>query len=213
MSECLEASPEFERLLNDFEALVLPGRSTAGWPPATPLKKWGEDASRSITFSRECALELLRTIEHARIPRGQAVISNLGSGLATLFWGQIFNRVLAVTDTPLPDGRIVDGKYTLVSGALDRTVFVYELLREFAEPNVLVLDESHYSRAISPYYLFRKKLSRPGMIVFVGMKHEGMTRFVADLRSGHLDGIRHVISEVPRASPVGVAIELLGLRG
>ena len=104
MSECLKASPEFERLVRDFEALVLPGRPIAGWPPATPLKKWGKDASGSIAFSRECALELLRTIEQARIPRGQAVISNLGSGLATLFWGQIFNRVLAVTGTPLPDG-------------------------------------------------------------------------------------------------------------
>src|SRR5712692_3751303 len=109
MSECLTASREFEHLVRSFEALVLPSQSMAGWPPATPLRKWGEDVGGSIAFSRECALELLRTIEQARIPRGQAVISYLGSGLATLFWGQIFNRVLAVTDAPLPDGRIVDG--------------------------------------------------------------------------------------------------------
>jgi hypothetical protein len=79
----------------------------------------------------------------------------------------------------------------------------------------VVLDDARYASIISPYFLLRRLLRRPAMVVFTntGPAHDaclGARRFVGDLRSGFLDNIFHEIFDVhldPRGP--GMSYELL----
>ena len=184
------------------------GRRTSPWSPETPIRAWGRDeAEGAMSITEENATTLLGVLDRLGVARKQAVISCFRNGMSTLFWSRLFDRVLAVTPHAVPNGRVEDGKVTVVSGVLDRTKFGDELLASLDAIDLLVLDERRYSLVISPYYLFRKKLSRPALVVFVGMRRDGMQRFAADLASGHLDGFQHEIVLLRGSEGVGVAYE------
>jgi hypothetical protein len=204
-------SIEIEQILGEVESLH-PDRVSPGlpWPPATRLARWGhEGGGDAISITRDNATALLGALLAAGVPRRQAVVSTLGNGLGTLLWSRLFAQVMAFTHQSFEGGRLTDGGTTVVSGNLNRTKFVYDMLAELEEVNLLVLDETLYHFAISPYYLFRRKLSRPGMVVFVGTHHDGLRRFAAHLASGWLDGFRHPLVELPPSGGAGVAYEVV----
>jgi hypothetical protein len=183
-------------------------RQAAPWPPESPIRAWGcDDASDAMSITQENAAELVAVLDRIGVARRQVVISCFRNGMATLFWSRHFDSVLAVTPHALQNGRVEDGKVTVASGALDRTKFGDELVANLDSIDLLVLDERRYSLVISPYYLFHKKLARPALIMFVGMRRDGMQRFVADLENGHLDGFHHQIVTLRGDAGVGVAYE------
>ena len=183
-------------------------RKASPWPPETPIRAWGRDeVEGAMSITEANATELLGVLDRLAIARRQAVISCLRNGMSALFWSRSFERVLAVTPHAVPGGRVQDGAVTVVSGPLDHSKFGDELVASLDAIDLLVLDERRYARVISPYYLFRKKLKRPALVVFVGMHRDGMQRFVADLASGHLDGFQHEIVVLRGSEGVGVAYE------
>lgn len=183
-------------------------RGAAPWPPETPIRAWGRnEVAGAMSITEENAAEILTVLDRLGVARRQVVISCFRNGMSTLFWSRHFDRVLAVTPHALPGGRIEDDKVTILSGVLDRTGFGDTLVAGLDAIDLLVLDERRYSLVIAPYYLFRKKLARPALVVFVGMRRDGMQRFAADLMNGHLDGFNHEITMLRGDEGVGVAYE------
>ena len=129
----------------------------------------------------------------ARLRLSPPAVTRAISALEDRLGARVFNRTtrsLTITDV---GQRFLEG--------------ARRVLADLDTVDLLVLDERRYFRVISPYYLFRKKLSRPALVVFVGMHQDGMQRFAADLMSGHLDGFRHEIVTLRGGEGVGVAYE------
>jgi hypothetical protein len=183
-------------------------RPVAPWPAETPIRAWGRDGvDGAMAITEANASALIGALDRLGVARRQAVISCFRNGMSSLFWSRLFDRVLAVTPHALPNGRVQHDKVTVVSGDLAATKFADELLAGLDAVDLLVLDERQYFRVIAPYYLFRKKLSRPALVAFVGMRKDAMRRFTADLASGHLDGFRHEIVMLRGGEGAGVAYE------
>ena len=148
--------------------------------------------------------------------RNCAVISALYNGLPSLLWGNYCQRVVTIVDHPEPQGfHNFDDKYTLAYGSPGDTRFLYRLLERSPQIDMLVLDSFRYASLISPYYLLGKAISPPGIVIFVGtrivneFRNGGVLRFIADLRSGHLDGIRHEIVDVLPQDGIGISYEII----
>lgn len=198
-----------ERIISDLERYQ-GSRGGRLWPAIVPFRQWAGEEHSGLSFSREQALAVLSLLCRGHVQLTQAVISRYGNGLSTLLWGAPFKRVLSVAQESPSVPSLLDGdKFKLAIGSLDRTVFVYKLLAELETINLLVLEESRYERVISPYYLFRQKMSHPGVVVFIGTKREGVQRFLTDLRSGDIDGYAHEVSDVESESGQGLAYEVV----
>jgi hypothetical protein len=187
------------------------------WPPRIPLTGWANEGGfGSIHYGRQESFELLRVISKAGIRRQCAVLSGSHNGLPSLLWGHFCDKVVTVFERPQPEGmRPMDHKHIFAYGPVAHTRFLYQLLDQAPTIDVLVLDSTRYANLISPYYLLKKAISKPGMIVFVntnprnGSSNDGALRFVADLQSGHLDGVQHDIHDVLPQDGAGFSYELV----
>ena len=215
-------------------------RSSEVWPPAATLKSWGKrPSSTSIHYGRDEFAALVRTIVTAGIARNQVVLSSYQNGMPSILWGELFEKVTTVKEqTVAPNGIVSFDKYTIASGAVWDTKFMYRLMDQIGPYTTVVLDEVRYATLISPYYLFKRGLSKPGMVVFVNTNMNGngaaagsrplrtmvstltnlrmnsdgaggIHRLLADLRSGYLDGIVHDIRDITPVDGVGLSYELV----
>jgi len=185
------------------------------WPPTASPAPWCSGrASSALHYRKDELIALLRVLLRLPIARHTAVLTSLRSGLAAILWGQVFDQVVAIAEQASPDEPIMDGKYSIYRGSVGSTRFLYGIIDRIGSPDCLILDDTRYSSLISPYYLFRKAMRMPGVIVFLGTPgvaagEDGMTRFIHELRIGALDGICHEITEIAVPGSASVCYELL----
>lgn len=204
-------------VIADFEQYT-PTKSYDGklWPPQARPLEWGQPAGNSsVHYGRRETAALMKRILAAGIGRDQVVLSSLANGLPSILWGHLFQKVTTIASQSNSGEILSDGQHTIAFGSLGDTRFLYKVIEKVSTPNLLVLDELRYANLISPYYLFRRALARPGMVVFLNTKHRSdnanthVRRFLGDLRSGYLDGICHDIRDIAEDDGVGISYELV----
>lgn len=205
------------KVIADFERYT-PTQLSDGklWPPQARPLEWGRPAeSSSIHYGRQETEMLMKRILAAGIGRDKVVLSSLQNGLPSILWGHLFEKVTTIASQPNSAESISDGQHTIAFGSLGDTRFLYKVIEKVGTINLLVLDELRYANLISPYYLFRCALVRPGMVVFLNTKQRldgantDVRRFLGDLSSGYLDGICHDIREISEDDGVGVSYEIV----
>ena len=187
------------------------------WPPSAVPRAWGKPASATaIHYGLQETKELIRVITDARIAKDQIILSSFQNGLPSILWGHLFDKVTTIFERDGAAQSIRDGKHTIAFGAVWDTRFVYQLLDQIGSFSALVLDDLRYFALISPYYLFRRNLTRPGIVILVNTRQgqdgpdaSGVDRFLSDLRSGHLDGECHDIRSLSPSDGAGMSYEIV----
>jgi hypothetical protein len=203
-------------VLNKFESSGPPQLSllSESWPNR-PLQ-WGYSLDADIHYDRD-AISILLNVVFSRLgDRQDVIVSSMGNGLASVFWGHVFERVFTVCDGTSSEMFVGSDKHTVAFGSLGETRFLYQLLEKAHNLNGLILQESKYSCLISPYFLFRRNMKRPGIIVFCDSTSDSgsdslVRRFVEDLRNGTLDGVCHAILDVEASGDPRISYEILDL--
>lgn len=203
--------------LMNFESYRPPENAdpAAPWPPAVaPLGWQGAPGAQATHYHRGEVFALLRELYKLPIARDTVLLSSLNNGLPSVLWGQLFDKVITIRQREDLEPQVDDGKYSVCSGPIGNTRFLYGLCEQAQRLDCLVLDDTRYANLISPYFLFRRAMRRPGVIVMFNTGettplHEGITRFAADLRSGRLDGTTHVLHDILLPGGVGVSYELV----
>jgi hypothetical protein len=202
------------RALAEFERYQPTANGDGVWPPrATPLE-WGRALSpTAIHYGRDETAALIRVLVESGIDRHKVAISSFGNGLPSLLWGHLFDEVVTVMEQSGVPEFARYGPQTLAYGQIDNTRFLYRLAEQVGSLNALVLDHVRYSCLISPYYLLRHSLTRPGVIIFLNRSaadtSAGVLRFLSDLRTGHLDGACHDIRDILPADGAGISYEIV----
>jgi hypothetical protein len=193
-------------------------RPDAGlWPPTVSCDGWnGERAPNTIHYSRSEVSEVIGTMLRHGAVGGDIVLTSFNNGLPSILWSHLFDRVITIAPPGLGSPRRADGgKHTILSGSTGNTTFMHTVIDEVTSLRAVIIDEARYASIISPYFLLRPLVKRPGMIVFTKTgpsqpEAEGARRFVADLRTGVLDNSPHDIREVAHDSKgSGMSYELL----
>jgi hypothetical protein len=205
------------QVITDFEKYApMKSSTTKPWPPQARPLEWGQPSGNSsMHYGQRETIALIKKIIAAGIGREQAVVSSLQNGLPSILWGHLFNKVTTIASQPNDEEVISDGQHMIAFGSLGDTKFLYKVIDKIGIPNLLVLDELSYASMISPYYLFRRILAKPGMVVFLNRKqrsdnaHTHIQRFLGDLRSGAIDGICHDIQDIAEDDGVGISYELV----
>jgi hypothetical protein len=217
----IDAEGEFlaGQALLDFEGYrPLAGPPGAYWPPAVSAHRWSapRGAPSGIHYHRDEIFELFKTIAARRLPRRRVVLTSHANGLPALLWGQLYDRVVTIDEAPALKP-VEEGKYRIEFGAVCDAPFMYGVMEHAGEIDAVVLDAMGYAQLISPYYMLRRAMARPSLIVVMntgidaasdGPSHPSC--FVDDLVSGRLDGIRHNFTDVARPGGNGISYEVLG---
>lgn len=199
----------------EFERYRPPANGDALWPPRAMPIEWGRPSSpTAIHYGRNETAALIRFLLESGIDRRKIGLSSFGNGLPSLLWGHLFGEVVTVVEQSGSPEFVRHGPHTLMFGQIDNTRFLYRLIEQLGALNALVLDHVRYASLISPYYLLRQILTRPGLIIFLntgiaGDSSAGVLRFLSDLRSGHLDGVRHDIRDILPVDGVGISYEVV----
>lgn len=204
-------------VIADFEQYTPPKSSDGkSWPPQARPLKWGHPGGNSsVHYGRRETATLMKRILAAGISRDQVVLSSLQNGLPSILWSHLFKKVTTIASRPNGGETIKDGQHTIAFGSLGDTRFLYKVIENVGTLNLLVLDELSYASMISPYYLFRHALTRPGMVVFLNTKersdnaHAHVCRFLGDLCSGYIDGICHDIRDIVEDDGIGISYEIV----
>ena len=185
------------------------------WPPSTSAASWcSGDDRRSLHYHKEEIVRLLRVIFRLPIARGTVVLAPLKSAPSAILWGQVFDKVVAIAEQQQSDPPIFDGKYSIYSGSVGNSRFLYDVIHGISALDCLILDNTQYWSLISPYYLFRGAMRRPGAIIFfrnpdVSAEDDGVARFIRDLRTGAIDGICHELTDIAVPGTPGICYELM----
>jgi hypothetical protein len=205
-----------ELAINDLERYRPPTPSPGNglWPPAVRCDGWSSQTPpHSIHYSKKEVAEIIRAMCRHGIESGEVLVTSFGNGLSSLLWGHLFDRVVAIA--PGDGDRTSNGKYTVVRGSTGDTRFLFELAAGLTSLRAIVLDESRYASVISPYFLMRKVVQRPAIVIFTRTgggraEHDGIRQFVSDLRRGLVDNLFHDIVDVERdPNGPGMSYELL----
>jgi hypothetical protein len=205
-----------ELAINDLERYRPPEAAAANgpWPPRVRCESWNSHTPpHSIHYSKQEIAEVIRALCRYGIESGEVLVTSFGNGLSSLLWGSLFDRVVAIR--PGDGDQASTGKYTVVPGSTRDTRFLLGLASRFTSLRAVVLDESRYESVISPYFLMRKVLRRPAIVVFTytapsRTEDDGMRLFVNHLRRGLIDNLFHEIVDVERdPSGPGMSYELL----
>jgi hypothetical protein len=185
------------------------------WPPSASAAAWcsGDDRS-NLHYHKDELIRLLRVIFRLPVARGTVVLAPLKSGPSAILWGQVFSKVVAIAQQKQRDAPILDGKYSVYSGSVGDSRFLYDVINGVDAPDCLILDDTQYWSLISPYYLFRRAMRRPGVVIFfrtpgISAEEDGMARFVHDLRTGTVDGICHELTDISTPGAPGICYELV----
>jgi len=188
---------------NELAAGATASPSSPSWSPQLAQGRNLEILGRvSPGYAQPSLIALLVRIRALKLPRDQVVITHFGNGLPAIFWSLVFRKVLIIAQNAAANrGFEEHGPITICRGEVDNTRFMYNVVDRLTGPSLIVLDDDRYSRFISPYFLFRERLVKPGMCVFfdraVGDTEESAVRkFFEDLRSGFLDGVLHDVRAI-----------------
>jgi hypothetical protein len=206
-----------DMIVNSLES-YRPAERDAGapWPPTVACRGWnGSTAPDAIHYSKIDVREVLRVMLEQRITDGEVLLSSFNNGLPSRLWGQLFDRVFTICDGPASATPWADEKQTICYGSPADAKFLGGLAKRLRALRAMVLDDGYYASLISPYFLLRRVLQRPAIVVFTNTgpaqdASQGARRFVGDLRRGSLDNQCHQIVDVhldPQGS--GMSYELL----
>ena len=143
------------------------------------------------------------------------MLSSINNGLPAILWSYIFNEVLTVSSQPF-DRELIEYKnnIAIAHGSISDGKFLYRIIKRIENLNALVLDDINYANLISPYYLFRQVIKKPGIIIFNNTanrskEHEFVFRFINELENGILDGITHEIHHIWMQGGSGLSFEII----
>ena len=185
-------------------------------PPAHPIPTEifpPRDGPNSLHYARAEIKEILSVIFKENLNQGEILLSHCKNGLPNILWANVFDKVFSICQGPSTRSPLVDGKHVILFGLVYDTKFLYSVMNMFTNLRALVLDEAHYANIITPYFLFKKLIKPPGIIIFLNSgntipKHFGVHQFINDLRRGFLDNRNHeVIDLIPKGS--GMSYELI----
>jgi hypothetical protein len=186
-----------------------------GWPPVGTLKYWQHGLpEETIHYNQEEINKLIGIMQEHQISQEQIILTSLNNGLPSIFWGNLFNKVAAISSSPHSEEFVSDGKYLHGYGSVGNSKFMYKFMEKIPTANVLVIDTTPYPSLISPYYLFRQIVTKPGMIVFINSmnlspEHKFVYQFIAGLRDGTIDGSCHEIFDIVAPNGCGISYELI----
>lgn len=172
------------------------------WPPSVACNSWNnETPPHAIHYSKQEIRQVLNVMYKKGIDQGEILVSDYRDGLPSLFWGKVFSKVVSVCQRALDHEPIVDSNQTILFGTPGDTRFLYKVMEHISNLKAILLDETYYANIISPYFLFRKMIRPPGIIIFMNTaqkvpEHAGVHRFLTDLSSGFLDNRKHNIVHV-----------------
>jgi hypothetical protein len=212
-----DSSVVAESVLAALERYRPPSASSAIWPPAVACVNWNtRQPPDTIHYSRSEVREVIAAMVRNGVLGGNILVTSFNNGLPSVLWGELFERVVTVAGCEqLPERRIDDGRHTVMAGSIGDPAFMATVTAELTALRALVIDDTRYSSIISPYFMLRALIRRPGIIVFINTGPSqpasvGARRFVADLRRGSVDNFAHEIYDVtPDPQGPGMSYELL----
>ncbi len=171
------------------------------WPPPIGCHGWnGRNAPHSIPYSKGEVREILKVVVGHRLNQGEVLLTNFDNGLPAVLWGAIFERVIAINQNPLNSESILEPDQTILFGTLGDSRFLYRVIEHILNLRAIVIDETYYAHVMSTYFLFRRLITRPGIVIFMKTKplseHAGVRQFLSDLSSGSLDNRKHRIAHI-----------------
>jgi hypothetical protein len=184
--------------LSDYQP---PGVTQAGqlWPPPIACRSWNNQTPPdAIHYSKEEVREILKVVYGLGIEGGEILVGEFRNGLPALLWGKVFRKVVSFTQKSLDHEPIEDSNQTILFGHPADTKFLYKAMEHLSNLKAILLDDIYYGNIISPYFMFRKLINPPGIIMFMNTaqrvpEHAGVHRFLKDLRAGLLDNTKHTI--------------------
>lgn len=204
--------------LAEFEAYqasrIQPGTY---WPPGVSALPWSAPhGGNGIHYHREEAFELFKAIVKMQLPRRRVLLTDLGNGLPALLWGQLYDQVVSLREANEPHP-VQQDKYRIEFGAVHNAPFMYGLLERIGAVDAVVLDTNDYARLISPYFMLRRVMPRPSLIVVMNTGTQAAEthgrqprRFVDDLCCSRLDGLPHRFTHIELPDGNGLSYEILG---
>lgn len=188
------------------------------WPPQVGCRSWNDRTPpHAIHYSRGEVRELLKVVYGLGVGGGEVLLSDFGNGLTSLFWGKVFDKVVSICRHKLQGhDAVVDANQTVLFGSLGDSRFLYKSMAHLSNLKAVVLDDTYYANICVPYFLFRKLIKPPGIVIFMNTaqrvpEHAGVHRFLSDLRAGMLDNTRHAVVDIhddPEGR--GISYELIG---
>lgn len=207
-----------EIIMNSLSSYKPPGNTGHDkiWPPRVTPNSWSnETLPNAIHYSRLEIKEILKVICEENLNTGEIVLSHYKNGLPNILWGDVFDKVVSIYQDSQLSEPIIDRKQIIVSGSLGDTKFLYRVMDYISNLKAILMDEAYYSHIISPYFLFKKLIKPPGIIIFMNSngkipEHFGVHRFINDLRRGFLDNRKHAIIDLnPDPKGHGVSYEIV----
>jgi hypothetical protein len=204
-----------------FEAYRPPqSRPSPPSPPLVSALSWSAAPDGpGIAYHREETFELFKAIATMRLPRRRVLLTSFGNGLPALLWGQLYDQVINLHEATEPHPIEYD-KYRLEFGTVANARFMYSMLRRIDPVDAVIIDSADYARLISPYFLLRRTMPQPSIIVVMNTGIQAARldishprRFVDDLCSGRLDGTLHCFSHIEILGGKGISYEVLGEPG
>ena len=188
------------------------------WPPSVQCRNWYYDeAPNAIHYPKIGIRRLIKLMYELGLDGGEILLSCYHNGLPNILWENVFDKVVAIDHQAEIAESIRDDKQVIASGPIGNRRFLFSVAEEFSDLRVIMLDDTKYNNIISVYYTFKKLIGSHGIVVFTNSgnrdpAHVGMHKFISDLASGRLDGMRHEIVMLDAddiASP-GLAYEIIG---
>ena len=209
-----------EIILNNFQQFR-PSKSVFGlkennYSPDVWPQYWGSGPNKNVVhYNRDEIKKILDEIFSRNISRERIVLSSINNGLPTILWSYIFNKVLTVSSQPFEQEFVeYDNNITIAHNSISDSKFIYRIIKRIENLSALILDEIYYGNLISPYYLFRKVIEKPGVIIFNHTanrlkEHEFVFRFINELENGMIDGLTHKINHIWIQGGSGMSFEII----
>ncbi|WP_454021046.1 hypothetical protein [Azospirillum sp. Marseille-Q6669] len=173
------------------------------WPASTPLLSSPWEA---VEAGR--AAEAVRRKLAARNTRdGTVLVSRFGSGTAPAFWAGLFDRIVTIRDSDSPFTVRDEAEHRLICGPMSPAFRLRT--REAIPPlDALVIDAPDLPGAVVQYFLFRRCLRPPAVVLFAADPRNPGAGALADrLREGAF-GVPPAIETVIETADGGrVALE------
>ncbi len=188
------------------------------WPPKVRCRNWYyAKPPHAIHYPRIGIRRLIGMMYEFGLDGGEILLSCFHNGLPNTLWEGVFDKVVSIDHQSERQETIRDGKQVIFRGPVGNARLLFSVAEELADLRAIVLDDTKYNNIISTYFVFKKLIAPPGLIVFTNAgntnpAHAGVHKFISDLSRGALDGMRHEIVMLDAddiASP-GLAYELIG---
>lgn len=182
------------------------------WPPAVGCESWNNQTPpHAIHYSQAEVREILKVVCGLGFNQGEILVGDFRNGLPCLLWGQLFSKVISIVSDRFPGHEpVTESNQTVLFGRPEDTKFLYQAMEHCSNLKAILLDDIYYGNIISPYFMFRRLIKPPGIIMFMNTaqrvpEHAGVHRFLNDLSAGFLDNTKHDIVHL-HGDPKGYGI-------